>query len=74
MINLPEQVRRALARLEAAGHEAFVVGGAVRDCVRGVFPEEQKEELKEILTEEEYESLFRWETASFQVKWKCLSK
>ena len=35
MINLPEQVRRALARLEAAGHEAFVVGGAVRDCVRG---------------------------------------
>ena len=35
MINLPEQVRRALARLEAAGHEAFVVGGAVRDYVRG---------------------------------------
>lgn len=35
MINLPEQVRRALARLEDAGHEAFVVGGAVRDYVRG---------------------------------------
>ena len=35
MMNLPEQVRRALARLEAAGHEAFVVGGAVRDYVRG---------------------------------------
>lgn len=35
MMNLPEQVRRALARLEDAGYEAFVVGGAVRDCVRG---------------------------------------
>ena len=35
MMDLPEQVRRALARLEAAGHEAFVVGGAVRDYVRG---------------------------------------
>ena len=35
MINLPEQVRRALARLEDAGYEAFVVGGAVRDHVRG---------------------------------------
>ena len=35
MMNLPEQVRRALARLEAAGYEAFVVGGAVRDHVRG---------------------------------------
>ena len=35
MINLPEQVRRALARLEDAGYEAFVVGGAVRDYVRG---------------------------------------
>ena len=35
MMNLPEQVRRALARLEDAGYEAFVVGGAVRDHVRG---------------------------------------
>ena len=35
MMGLPEQVRRALARLEDAGYEAFVVGGAVRDYVRG---------------------------------------
>jgi tRNA nucleotidyltransferase (CCA-adding enzyme) len=35
MMDLPEQVRRALARLEGAGYEAFVVGGAVRDYVRG---------------------------------------
>ena len=31
----PNAAHIALARLEAAGHEAFVVGGAVRDCVRG---------------------------------------
>ena len=62
---------------EGSGHNWWCLlfpFGNMRDCVRGVFPEEQKEELKEILTEEEYESLFRWETASFQVKWKCLSK
>lgn len=35
MMDLPEQVRRALVRLENAGYEAFVVGGAVRDYVRG---------------------------------------
>ena len=35
MMDLPEQVRLALARLEDAGYEAFVVGGAVRDYVRG---------------------------------------
>ena len=35
MMDLPEQVRLALARLEDAGYKAFVVGGAVRDYVRG---------------------------------------
>ena len=32
MMTLPEQVHMALDRLEAAGWEAFVVGGAVRDA------------------------------------------
>ena len=35
MMTLPEQVHMALDRLEAAGWEAFVVGGAVRDALRG---------------------------------------
>ena len=35
MMTLPEQVHTALDRLEAAGWEAFVVGGAVRDALRG---------------------------------------
>ena len=35
MMTLPAQVHMALDRLEAAGWEAFVVGGAVRDALRG---------------------------------------
>ena len=35
MMTLPEQVHTALDRLKAAGWEAFVVGGAVRDALRG---------------------------------------
>ena len=35
MMTLPEQVHTALDRLEAAGWEAFIVGGAVRDALRG---------------------------------------
>ncbi len=35
MITLPPQVNTALALLEKAGHEAYVVGGAVRDLLRG---------------------------------------
>ena len=36
MGNLPPQVNQALALLEGAGFEAFLVGGAVRDLLRGV--------------------------------------
>lgn len=35
MFSLPSYVTRAIALLEAAGHEAYVVGGAVRDILRG---------------------------------------
>lgn len=38
MMELPQTVRKALARLEAAGFPAYVVGGAVRDHLRGVTP------------------------------------
>lgn len=37
-MRLPPQVNMALAMLEHAGYEAFVVGGAVRDFVRGQSP------------------------------------
>ena len=35
MLTLPPQVHTALDRLAAAGWEAYVVGGAVRDALRG---------------------------------------
>ncbi len=37
-INLPDYVRTALAELEAAGFEAVVVGGCVRDSLLGRIP------------------------------------
>lgn len=35
---LPDDVRDILSRLESAGHEAYAVGGCVRDVLRGVTP------------------------------------
>lgn len=37
------------------------------DCVRGVFPREQQQALKNILTEEEFESLFSWKNTNFKI-------
>src|SRR5438876_10249507 len=37
-IQVPADVERVVARLGAAGHEAYVVGGCVRDALRGVDP------------------------------------
>ncbi len=34
-INIPDRASRLMAALEAAGHEAFMVGGAVRDALLG---------------------------------------
>ena len=39
-LDIPPDVRDVLARLQGAGHEAFVVGGCVRDALRGVEPED----------------------------------
>ena len=37
-INLPAEVKTLIAILNEAGHEAFCVGGAVRDSIMGVVP------------------------------------
>ncbi len=37
-INMPEQVRQIIARLEEAGYEAYAVGGCVRDVCLGRTP------------------------------------
>lgn len=38
ILPIPEQAKEALARLSSAGYEAFLVGGCVRDFLRGVAP------------------------------------
>lgn len=40
VIRLPEQVKRIIAKLEAAGYEAYAVGGCVRDSILGRTPED----------------------------------
>lgn len=37
---LPEPVRQTLSRLQRAGHEAYLVGGSVRDDLLGIKPHE----------------------------------
>ena len=37
-MQLPSSVTQALAMLKAGGHEAYVVGGCVRDRLRGAEP------------------------------------
>ena len=39
-INLPHQVKFIIDTLECAGYEAFIVGGCVRDIIRGVAPKD----------------------------------
>ena len=39
-LRIPPDVADVLARLHDAGHEAYVVGGCLRDAIRGVEPED----------------------------------
>ncbi len=60
MFTLPETVTSILARLESAGHAAYVVGGAVRDFIRGVAPHDW--DLTTSARPEEVTALFANET------------
>ena len=37
-ITLPQEVKLIISVLESAGHEAYCVGGAVRDSIMGADP------------------------------------
>ena len=37
-LRVPPDVERVVAKLLASGYEAYVVGGSVRDAIRGVDP------------------------------------
>ena len=40
VIRLPEDVKTIISALETAGHEAYAVGGCVRDSILGRTPED----------------------------------
>ncbi|HKY50562.1 MAG TPA: CCA tRNA nucleotidyltransferase [Candidatus Limnocylindria bacterium] len=39
-LRVPKDVERVVAKLNGAGHDAYVVGGCVRDAIRGVDPKD----------------------------------
>ena len=54
--DLPSQVKEALERLNSHGHQGFLVGGCVRDILRGVIPTDY--DLTTSATPEEVKALF----------------
>ncbi len=56
-IQVPADVERVVARLVAAGHEAYVVGGCVRDALRGVDPHDW--DIATSATPDEIQMVFR---------------
>ncbi len=56
-IQVPADVERVVARLVSAGHEAFVVGGCVRDALRGVDPHDW--DVATSATPDEIQKVFR---------------
>jgi tRNA nucleotidyltransferase (CCA-adding enzyme) len=55
-LRVPADVERVVARLTAAGHDAYVVGGCVRDAIRGVDPQDW--DVATDATPEEIQKLF----------------
>jgi poly(A) polymerase/tRNA nucleotidyltransferase (CCA-adding enzyme) len=56
-IQVPADVERVVARLVASGHQAYVVGGCVRDALRGVDPHDW--DVATSATPEEIQKVFR---------------
>ena len=55
-IDLPQNVKMIIARLRAAGHDCYAVGGCVRDCLRGLEPHDW--DLTTSAAPEETEAVF----------------
>ncbi|HUG55910.1 MAG TPA: HD domain-containing protein [Candidatus Limnocylindrales bacterium] len=56
-LRIPKEVERVVARLHGAGHEAYVVGGCVRDALRGEEPGDW--DVATNATPEQIQELFR---------------
>lgn len=65
MVKIPDQVTRIGEILERAGYEAYLVGGCVRDVLRGVAPKDwdiatnaRPEEVQKLFPDSVYENQF----------------
>jgi poly(A) polymerase/tRNA nucleotidyltransferase (CCA-adding enzyme) len=64
-ISIPSEIRNIVHKLNEAGHQAFPVGGCVRDVLRGVKPQDwdvttnaKPEEMQKVFPESFYENKF----------------
>lgn len=64
-LKIPQEVRHVLENLKANGFEAFIVGGCVRDVLRGVEPKDwdvttnaKPEEIQQVFPKSFYENKF----------------
>src|SRR3989338_9739694 len=64
-MQLPEEIKNILDKLQKAGHEGYVVGGCVRDLITKRGPKDwdvttnaKPEEIQEIFTDNVYENEF----------------
>lgn len=74
-MEIPKEVKSVIAKLKKAGHEAYVVGGCVRDFLRGVEPEDwdvttsaRPEEIQKVFAKNFYENKFLTVTAQIKTK------
>ena len=56
-LRIPQDVEKAVARLAQSGFEAYVVGGCVRDAIRGVDPQDW--DVATSATPEEIQKIFK---------------
>ncbi|MBI4101626.1 MAG: HD domain-containing protein [Candidatus Nealsonbacteria bacterium] len=74
-MNIPEEVKLVIEKLKKSGFEAYIVGGCVRDFLRGVEPEDwdvttsaRPEEIQEVFPKSFYENKFLTVTAQLETK------
>ncbi|PJC48005.1 MAG: hypothetical protein CO034_00515, partial [Parcubacteria group bacterium CG_4_9_14_0_2_um_filter_35_11] len=74
-MEIPKEVQLILKKLKNSGHEAYVVGGCVRDVLRNIEPidwdvatDAKPEEIQKIFPESFYENKFLTVTVKTESK------
>lgn len=64
-MEIPEYIKNIIEKLEKAGHEAYIVGGCVRDLLRSVIPKDwdittnaRPKEILKVFPDGKYENVF----------------